>query len=384
MQDLLTGPRAALYAEYLEFARAHVEPFSEGWDVAQVVPDEALARLAAAGYLGCCLPTRYGGQGQDAVAFGLLNEALGRYSSSFTGVVTVQAMVAAALLKWGSDAVRQAWLPRLARGETIAAFAMTEPGAGSATHALSTRFSRDGSRDGLVLDGIKRWITFGQRADVFLVFGVLDGRPVACLVPRGSPGLAVEPIRDLMGFRSSGLAQLTFAGVRIPSDAVVGKVGFAQSHVAPVGLQYGRISTACSALGLLRGCFEESVGYAAKRAIGDRKVGDAEMVRSMIARMGADLAAAGRLCLAACESESERGAEAYEHALVAKYFVSRAVVAAASDAVQIHGATGCHAGSPVSRFYRDAKIMEIIEGTTQIHEQLLARAFLGRAAATAA
>jgi alkylation response protein AidB-like acyl-CoA dehydrogenase len=181
-----------------------------------------------------------------------------------------------------------------------------------------------------------------------------------------------------MGFRAAGLAAIRFDGVKVSSANLVGKPGFALSHVAPVGLQYGRISTACSALGLLRGCVEESVAYAARRRIGERSVGELGMIRSLIAGMGTDLEAARLLCHDACRAQDEHLPEAFERALIAKYFTARAAVKAASDAVQIIGASGCHGSSPVSRFYRDAKIMEIIEGTTQIHEDLLGGIFVDR------
>jgi alkylation response protein AidB-like acyl-CoA dehydrogenase len=288
-------------------------------------------------------------------------------------------MVSMALLKWGTEEQKRRWLPPLAKGEMIGAFALTEPGGGSAIESLATEFTRSSRRDSLILSGSKKWITCAQRAGVFLVFGKLEQHSVACLVPKGTPGLEVEPIHDLMGFRSAGLAQITFNNVEVPSANIVGKPGFALSHVAPVGLQYGRISTACSGLGLLRGCFEESIAYAAVRKIADKTVGQIGMVRSLIARMGTDLEAGGFLCHNACRAEDDHLPEAFEKALMAKYFVSRAAVRAASDAVQIHGASGCHGSSQVSRSYRDAKILEIIEGTTQIHEELLGKMFVGQA-----
>ena len=165
----------------------------------------------------------------------------------------------------------------------------------------------------------------------------------------------------------------------MPVANIVGKPGFALSHVAPVGLQYGRISTACSALGLLRGCFEESIAYAVVRKIDERTVGEIGMIRSLIARMGTDLEAGGLLCHNACRTEDDHLPEVFENTLMAKYFTSIAAVRAASDAVQIRGASGVHGSSPVSRFYRDSKIMEIIEGTSQIHEELLGKMFVDRA-----
>ncbi len=377
MQRLLTEQQKARQRDFKAFVTENVEPFAEEWDREQKIPECAISKLAKSGYLGCSLPPRYGGQGWDTVTFGLLNEALGRGSSSLTGVLTVQTMVSKALLKWGSAEQIQKWIPPLAKGEIIGAFALTEPGAGSDIQSLVTEFTE--SDDGFLLSGAKKWITTAQFASLFLVFGKLGDRSLACLVPRETPGLEMEPIRDLMGFRAAGLAKIVFNNVKVPAANVVGKPGFALSHVAPVGLHYGRISTACSALGLLRGCFEESVAWAGMRKIGNQTVGDLGMIRSLMAEMGTALEAGSFLCHSACQAADENLPEAFEKAVMAKYFTSRAAVKSASDAVQIRGAAGCHGSSPVSRFYRDAKIMEIIEGTTQIHEHLLGGMFLRQA-----
>jgi alkylation response protein AidB-like acyl-CoA dehydrogenase len=370
----LTDRQQALYRGFHAFVAANVTPFAAQWDREQRIPERVLGLLASSGYLACSVPPDYGGQGWDTVSFGLLNEALGRGSSALTDVLTCQAMVSMALLKWGTREQKQKWLPPLAAGKMIAAFAMTEAGAGSDLRSLATRLTREGGH--FVLDGGKKWISCAQFAGVFLVFAMLGPQAVACLVPRESPGLSIEPIDDLMGFRAAGLAELRFDAVAVPAANIVGKPGFALSHVAPVGLHFGRISTACSALGLLRGCFEESIARAAARRIGERTAGQFGMVRSLIARMGADLEAACLLCHDACRAEDEHLPEAFEKTLIAKYFTSRAAARAASDAVQICGASGCHASSAVSRFYRDAKILEIIEGTTQIHEDILGKIFV--------
>ncbi|MBI4206774.1 MAG: acyl-CoA dehydrogenase family protein [Betaproteobacteria bacterium] len=379
MRRLLTDSQASRHEEFKSFVKLNVEPFAEQWDREQEIPRSVISSLAQRGYLGCSLPADYGGQGSDAVTFGLLNEALGRGSSALTGVLTVQSMVSMALLKWGTAEQKRSWLPPLATGKMIGAFGLTEPGAGSDLQSLTTEFTRTSGGESLLLNGHKKWISCAQFADLFLVFGRLERRPAACLVPRNAPGLGVEPICDLMGFRAAGLAQLHFEDVEVPSENLIGKPGFALSHVAPVGLQYGRISTAWSALGLLRGCFEESIAYAAARRIGGGTVGDLGMIRSLIARMGTDLEAGSLLCHNACRAEDDHLPEAFERTLTAKYFTSKAAVRAASDAVQIRGAAGCHGSSPVSRYYRDAKIMEIIEGTTQVHEDILGKMFVARA-----
>jgi alkylation response protein AidB-like acyl-CoA dehydrogenase len=378
MQQMLTDAQKRKYEEFKSFVALHVEPFAAQWDREQALPADVIAKLSDAGYLGSTLPVEFGGQGWDVVTFGLLNEAFGRSSSALTGVLTVQAMVAMPLLKWGTPAQKNLWLPRLAKGGMVASFALTEPGVGSDLESMATQYSRnaDGS---LTLNGGKKWISCAQFASVYLVFGKLGQQSVACLVPRESPGLHIEPITDLMGFRAAGLAQLTFKDIHVPETSIVGKPGFALSHVAPVGLHFGRISTACSALGLLRGCFEESITHAATRKIGQQTVGDLGMIRSLIAGMGTDLEASRLLCDSACRAEDDRLPEVFEKAFMAKYFTSKAVVLAASNAVQIKGAAGVHGSSPVSRYYRDCKIMEIIEGTTQIHEDFLGKLFVQRA-----
>jgi alkylation response protein AidB-like acyl-CoA dehydrogenase len=375
---LLSEDQHAQSRAFREFVSLNVEPFAEAWDRDQEMPRSVISQLGEAGHFGVTLPGEYGGQGGNAVTFGLLNEAVGRGSSALTDVITCQAMVSMALLKWGTPVQKARWIPSLARGETIGAFALTEPGAGSDTQSLATRFDERSNEGELVLNGGKKWISCAQFADIFLVFGMLGPRAVACVVEKGTPGFSIEPIRDLLGFRAAGLAELHFENVRVPAASVVGKPGFGLSHVAAVALHYGRISTACSGAGLLRGCLEESVSYAATRVIGTQTVGDLGMIRSLLTRMRADSEAARLLCESACHAEDEGLPDAFEKALLAKYFTSRAAVRAASDAVQIRGASGCHGSSPVSRFYRDAKILEIIEGTTQIHEQILGRMLVDR------
>lgn len=375
MHSFLTDAQQARQREFREFVASHIAPFAADWDRAEKIPDATISRIAGAGFLGSTLPENFGGRGWDTVTFGLLNEAFGRASAALTDLLTVQAMVSMTLLKWGSDTQKSRWLPPLARGEIIGAFAMTEPGGGSDLQSLKTRFTESGG-GAYRLDGQKTWISYGQTAGVFLVIGHAGPLPLACIVPRDSPGVKIEPITGMLGFRAAGLARITFTDVAIPAGDVIGKPGTALSYIAPVGLQFGRISTACSALGLLRGCFEEATARAGARKIGSGTVGDFGMIRSMLARMGTDMHAAALLCLAACRAMDERLPEAFTKTLMAKYFASRAAVRAAANAVQIWGAEGCHEDAPVARFYRDAKILELIEGSTQIHEDLLGRAFI--------
>jgi len=378
MISLLTNEQKKRYEEFKEFIKAYVEPYAAKWDYNQEMPDDFLSLLGSRGYLGSNIPVEFGGKGWDFVTFGLLNEAVGRGISSLTDLLTIQAMVSSSLLKWGSSEQKGKWLKPLAKGEIIGAFSLTEPNVGSAIQSLETKINKRG--DKYILNGRKKWTSYGQKAGLFLVFGKDEDKSVACLLSKDTPGLQISPIKNMMGFRAAHMAQLKFNDIEIPESDIVGKPGFALSHVASIGLHYGRISTSCSALGLLRACFEESVIYSSQRKIGSKFVGDEGMIRTLIARMGTDLHAGSLLCYSACKAEDEHTPDVYEKVQMAKYFTSKAVVKAASDAVQIQGANGCHESSNVARYYRDSKIMEIIEGTTQIHERMLGKTFVEKAA----
>ena len=378
MISLLTENQKLRYEEFKDFIKTNVEPYASKWDYNQEMPDDFLSLLGSAGYLGSNIPTEFGGKGWDFVTFGLLNEAVGRGISSLTDLLTIQAMVSSTLIKWGTSEQKSKWLEPLARGEIIGAFSLTEPNVGSAIQSLETKINKHG--DKYILNGRKRWTSYGEKAGLFLIFGKDEDKSIACLLSKDTPGLEISPIKNMMGFRAAHMAQLNFHEIEIPESDIVGKPGFALSHVASIGLHYGRISTSCSALGLLRACFEESVIYSSKRKIGNKFVGEEGMIRTLIARMGTDLHAASLLCYSACKAEDEHTPDVYEKVQMAKYFTSKAVVRAASDAVQIQGANGCHESSNVARYYRDSKIMEIIEGTTQIHERMLGKTFVEKAA----
>lgn len=379
MHRFLTEAQRERQREFREFVAQHVLPEAAEWDRAQRIPPAMFQRMAEAGYLGSTLPEKFDGRGWDTVTFGILNEAFGRGSAPLTDLLTVQAMVSMTVLKWGSAAQKTRWLPPLARGEIIGAFALTEPDGGSDVQALKTQFT-DAGDGSYRLNGQKTWISYGQNAGVFLIVGYAGTLPLACLIPRDSAGLKIEPITGMLGYRPAGLARLTFEDVPVAATDLLGKPGVALSYIAPIGLQFGRISTACSALGLLRGCFEEACSRAATRKVQSGTIGGFGMIRSMLARMGTDLHAAELLCLAACQASDDHSPEAFTKVLEAKYFASQAAARAASDAVQIWGGAGCHEDAPVSRYYRDAKILELIEGSTQIHEELLGRTFVDAAA----
>lgn len=374
MTDQLTPLQLELYASFRAFVEEEVTPYAREWDEAESVPRSRVEAVAKAGYLGCVIPEQYGGKAWDSVVMGLLNEAFGYGSAALTGLLTVNAMAAGTLVKWGSETQHNHWLPKIASGETVIAFAMTEPDTGSDIQGIQTQLSPQG--DHFLLSGTKKWITFSGLADLLLVFGYLEGQSVAFLVDTHTAGVEIKPIRGMLGFKGCHLSQVEFDNVIVPAHNIVGKPGFGLSFVAPFGLHYGRMCTAWSAVGLMRACLDLSADYATNRKVKGNRVGDFGTVQKMLTEMGVNFEAARLLCLNASRAETTGSPDAISKAFTAKYFASRSVVKAASDTVQILGAAGCREDKNAARYYRDAKIMEIIEGTTQIHEEVLGKRYL--------
>lgn len=376
MNRQLDQEQVERYEQFIHFSRQKVVHQAAIWEREEAIPREMVEECAAAGYLGATIPQRYGGMGWGAVTYGLLNEAIGGASISLTGLLNVHTMVAQTLLKWGTEEQKQRWLPVLASGQAVGAFALTEPEAGSDIQAIATRYTR--SHDDFLITGTKKWITFAAAADVFLIFGKLDDAPVAALVERDTPGLRVSPIQHMLGFKAAHLARLELRDCRIPSQNLIGKPGFALSYIAPYALDYGRISVALAALGSLRACLELCGKYSLERESFGSRLIEHGTISAMIADMGVDLEAAILLCLEACKAKDEHLPDATEKIMVAKYFTCKAAAHHAANAVQIMGAIGCNEQFPLARFYRDAKTMEIIEGSNQIHQFLLGKSFARR------
>lgn len=357
-------------AEFREFTDRHVTPFADAWHRAQRTPPELVSTLAESGYLGLLVPREFGGGGGDAVTLGLLAGELGRACSSVRSLLTVHTMVAHAIGRWGSRAQKETWLPLLAAGDRIGALAQSEPGAGSDASGVRTEIRA--TDDGWVVNGHKKWITYGATADLFLVVGRTDEGPTALLVERGTPGLRTELITDLIGIRASMTADVYFEDCVVPRENLVGRPGLGVSHVTGAALDLGRYTVGWGCVGILDACVEASVAYAGSREQFGSLIKEHQLVRQMISNMFTESRAARLLCLEAGRLRDQRDPGALGATSLAKYFASRAAVRAAADAVQVHGANGCGADYPVQRYLGDAKIMEIIEGSSQLHQVGLA------------
>ena len=365
-----TPAQDAARAEFAAYVAAEVAPYAGEWDRAAATPRSAVERLAATGWLGAVVPREHGGAGMDWVTFALLNEELGRGCSSIRSLLTVHSMASWAVLRWGGPALKERWLARLASGSAIGAFALSEPNVGSDAAAIETTATPDG--DAYVLNGTKKWTTYGQIADAYLVFAKTDGKPVAFFVERGTPGLEVSPLHGVTGTRASMLAELRFTGARVPRESRIAGPGFGLA-VAMNVLEVGRLSVGAGCVGIVRACLDASLAYASERVQSGALIREHQLVQRMVSDMATEWRAARLLCLRAAALRDAGDPSAAAEVFAAKYFAALAATRAALSAVQIHGANGITEAYPVERYLRDSRVMEIIEGSTQIQQTAIAR-----------
>ncbi|MCM3133484.1 acyl-CoA dehydrogenase family protein [Paenibacillus polysaccharolyticus] len=356
--------------QFKDFVDNEIIPYASLNDSEERIHPELLTKITEAGYLGSMLPKEYGGMELDNISIGILNEEVGRGCSSVRSLLTVQGMVGLAILRWGTASQREYWLPKLAVGASLGSFGLTEPSVGSDAKSIETTAVLDGEE--YILNGHKKWITMGQLADVFLILAQCENKPTAFIVERDAIGFSVEPMSGLLGARASMIAELHMEHCRIPKENLLGQVGMGLSHVALPCLDYGRYTIACGCVGLAKACLDASVHYANSRMQFGRAIRENQMIQKMITEMSVNIKAARMLCYRAGYLRDVGDPESIMETWTAKYFASTMVNKVASDAVQIHGANGCHRDYPVERYYRDARINEIIEGTTQMHEILIA------------
>lgn len=365
----LNKEQLAAQSEFKSFVDDHLTPYAEEYDRNEEIPRALIRTIAERGYLGAMAPKEYGGKAMDALTWGLLCKEISRGCTSLASLLTVHSMTIQALAKWGSDNQRSTWLPKLATGESIAGFALTEPEVGSDARNVCTKAIVEG--DSYSISGKKRWISFGQMADLFLVFAQIENKPCAFLVERGTDGFDSVAIGGMLGFRSAMLAELHMDKCHVPAGNLVGSIGFGFSHVAGTALEHGRFCIAYSALGILEGCLNACMEYADTRQQFGSPLRDHQLIQKMITEMIVQTKASRLMCHHAAFLKDSGDPSLIMETSTAKYFVSRAAVVAALDAVQIHGANGCSDQYPVARYLRDAKILEIIEGSTQMQQMII-------------
>lgn len=377
--DLSLSPeQEAFRAAAREFLEREALPHRTAWDRAEQVDTAIVPKMGELGFFGLTIPEEYGGLGGDYTTYVLAMEELGRADSALRGIVSVSnGLVGKSVLGWGTEEQKQEWLPRIADGSVLGCFGLTEPGTGSDAGSLTSRAVRQG--DDYLLTGQKLFITNGTWADVALVFartGAEGPRGIsAFLVPTDVPGFEAREVRGKLGLRGQATAELFLDEVRVPAAARLGEEGDG-FKIAMSSLDKGRVSVAAGCVGIVQGCLEASVAYACERTQFGRPIAGFQLVQDMIADISVD-ADAARLLVWRCADLIDRGQAFGTAASKAKLFASEAAVRAANLAVQVHGGAGYVDDHPVEKYLRDARVMTLYEGTSQVQKLLIGRAETG-------
>ncbi|MET9363808.1 acyl-CoA dehydrogenase family protein [Streptomyces sp. NPDC006632] len=362
-----------------DFVDREITPHVVDWDRSENVDKSIVKKLGALGFLGLTIDEEYGGSGGDHLAYCLVTEELGRGDSSVRGIVSVSlGLVAKTIASWGDEEHRRAWLPRLTSGDAIGCFGLTEPGTGSDAGNLATRAVRDG--DEYVIDGAKMFITNGTWADVVLLFARTNDTPghrgvSAFLVPTDTPGLTRRTIHGKLGLRGQATAELALEGVRVPASALLGPEGKGFS-IAMSALAKGRMSVAAGCVGIAQAALDAAVRYAGEREQFGKPIAHYQLVQELISDISVDVDAA-RLLTWRVADLIDRGEEFATAASKAKLFASEAAVRAANNALQVFGGYGYIDEYPVGKLLRDARVMTLYEGTSQIQKLIIGRAETG-------
>ncbi len=374
-----TPEQAAIRKHMREFAEREIAPVAQhndrecqfDWNIAKKIFKE--------GFLGCPIPEKYGGLGLDYVAYGLMTEEINRICSSTRTLFSVQtSLVALTILKWGTEEQKKHYLPKMCNGEFIGCFGLTEPEAGSDAGNQQTKAVKDGND--YILSGQKVWISCGSIATHALVFAQadpkLEHKGICCfIVDTKSPGFSAAPIKGKLGLRASDTSSLFLDECRVPAENMLGKFGDGFA-VAMSALDNGRFSVAAGAVGLVQGCIDECTKYAMQRRTFGKPIGEHQQVQAMIADMVAECEA-GRLLYLRAAHLKNKGVRNTLETCIAKLYCGEAANRAAHNAVQIFGGYGYSDEYPVERYFRDAKVLNIYEGTREIQRLIIGQDALG-------
>ncbi len=359
-----------------EFSQQQLAPHAAQWDRERRFPKEALQQLAALGAFGVAVPEAQGGAGLDYLALALVIEEIAAGDGGTSTVISVNnCPVCSIAMSYANPAQQEQWLKPLASGRMLGAFALTEPHAGSDASALKTTARRDG--DHYVLNGVKQFITSGKNADVCIVMAVTDKaagkRGISAFwVPTNTPGYVVARIEDKLGQHSSDTAQIVFEDCRIPAANLIGEEGMGYK-IALSGLEGGRIGIASQAVGMARAAFDAALMYAKDRQSFDKPLFEHQAVQFRLADMATRIEAARQMVWHAAAMK-DAGLPCLKEAAMAKLFATEMAEKVCSEAIQIHGGYGYLADFPVERIYRDVRVCQIYEGTSDIQRILIGRA----------
>ena len=378
MRFHLTDEQQMIQTMAREFAQEHIAPIASEIDRDARFPHETVKRMGELGLLGIMVPDTWGGSGADTVSYVVALEEISKACASHAVVMSVNnSLYCEPVWKHGSDEQRARFLKPVASGHALGCFALTEPEAGSDARNQHTTAVRDG--DAYVITGRKMFISTGREASFVLVFAQTDVAKAhrgisAFVVEKATPGLSVSKTEDKLGIRASDTAELVFDGCRVPAANRIGEEGKG-FHIALATLDGGRIGIAAQAVGIAAGAYERSVAYARERKAFGVPIGQHQMVQWIIADMATAIDGARLMTLKAATLK-DAGRPYTKEASMAKLFAAETAMKVATDAVQVHGGYGYIREAEVERYFRDAKITQIYEGTSQIQKLVIAREVL--------
>jgi hypothetical protein len=361
-----------------QYAREQLAPNAAAWDRDGMFPKEALKGLAAMGLYGIAIAEEWGGAGMDHTALALALEEIAAGDGATSTIVQVNNLAAGILAGYGTPDQKERYLKPLARGNTLGAFALTEPHTGSDASAIRTRAERSG--DAWVLNGVKQFITSGKHADIAIVFAVTDKNAgkkgiSAFVVPTATPGYIVARIEEKTGQHASDTAQIVFEGCRVPAENLLGAEGEGY-RIALANLESGRINVAAQSVGMAQSALDAALAYARERTTFGKPLLEHQAVNFRLADMATGIEAGRQLYLHAA-SLRDRGLPCLKEASMAKLFASEAAEKVCSDAIQIHGGYGYVRDFPVERIWRDVRVTQIYEGASDIQRMVIGRALAG-------
>ena len=361
-----------------DFAEKRLKPLAQEMDEKEDIPQELLKEAANLGFFGMMIPEQYGGLGLDYLGYVLAMEELAKAAAAFqVGLTVHNSLVSSAILKFGTEEQKEKYLPKAASGEWIGSYSLSEPGSGTDAGSLKTTAVLDG--DHYVLNGAKAWVTNAGRAHFFLVFvstvPALKNKGISCLiVDQNTPGLSIGKKEKKLGIRASDTREIRFVNARVPRQNLLGEEnrGF---KIALTQLNSGRIAIAAQSLGIARAAFDEAVKYAKAREQFGRPIADFQATQFKIADMAVGIEASKLLTYKAARLMSD-GKPCAKEASIAKLFSSQHCNKTCFEALQIHGGNGYIREFPVERYFRDARVTEIYEGTSEVQRLIIAREVL--------
>lgn len=362
------------------FASQEIAPYVAEYDAAERFPKEIIQKAAALGFMGGVIPAKYGGSELDFVSFTIILEEISKVCHAVACALSFPSGLAgSSILRFGTEEQKEKYLKPLAEGKGFAATGLTEPHSGTDVGSMETFARKDGDR--YILNGSKAWISFLEVADWILTFATLDrANPrkgiCAFLIDRDTPGLRFKPYKEKLGFRPLSTGDVFLDECVVPAKNRVGAEGEGLK-VAMCAVENGRLGVAARALGLAQACLDAATKYARERIVFKQPIGRFQLVQSMITDMITGIEGARAATYRLAWLKSQGAVQARKEASIAKMMASDAAFMAATHAVQIHGAYGCSGESPVSRYFRDAKVFQIVEGQNQLHRSLIAETHLG-------